>query len=125
MVDADTRVDCHVTDDDRAVVAELVSPETTYAALDIAYRTFFERHRTRWPRWRVRFGRPASPRRRSSMPIDAFIDLSRVPPRFDVAAAIRRLDAPESIGAMVRRVTCVVGPEDVAVGAHAARGGAS
>ncbi len=34
------------TDDDRAVIAELVSPETTYAALDHAYRTFFERHRT-------------------------------------------------------------------------------
>ena len=33
------------TDDDRAVVAELVSPESTYAALDSVYRTFFERHR--------------------------------------------------------------------------------
>ncbi len=47
VVDALTRRgDGRFTDDDRAVVAELVSPETTYAALDDAYRTFFERHRS-------------------------------------------------------------------------------
>ena len=32
------------TTEDRAVVARLVSPDTTYAAVDRAYRTFFERH---------------------------------------------------------------------------------
>ena len=47
VVDAlTTRDGRRFTDDDRAVIAELVSPETTYAALDDAYRTFFERHRT-------------------------------------------------------------------------------
>jgi Methyltransferase domain/Glycosyl transferases group 1 len=47
VVDAlTTRDGRRFTDDDRAVIAELVSPETTYAALDHAYRTFFERHRT-------------------------------------------------------------------------------
>jgi hypothetical protein len=44
VVDVLTRRDRGFTEDDRAVVAELVSPETTYAALDGAYRTFFERH---------------------------------------------------------------------------------
>jgi glycosyltransferase involved in cell wall biosynthesis len=44
VVDVLTRSDRRFTEDDRAVVAELVSPETTYAALDRAYRTFFERH---------------------------------------------------------------------------------
>ena len=48
------------------------------------------------------------------MPIDVFIDLSRVPVGFDVAAAVRRLDTPESIGAMARRVTCAIAPEEVA-----------
>jgi hypothetical protein len=33
------------TDDDRALIAELLSPDTTYAGLDQAYRTFFEGHR--------------------------------------------------------------------------------
>jgi hypothetical protein len=47
VVDAlTTRDGRRFTDDDRAVIAELVSPEATYAALDHAYRTFFERHRT-------------------------------------------------------------------------------
>jgi hypothetical protein len=31
-----------------------------------------------------------------------------------VAAAIRRLDAPESLGAIARRMTCVIAPEEVA-----------
>jgi hypothetical protein len=47
VVDAlTTRDGSRFTDDDRAVIVELVSPETTYAALDHAYRTFFERHGT-------------------------------------------------------------------------------
>lgn len=33
------------TDEDRAVVAELLSADATYASLDAAYRTFFERRR--------------------------------------------------------------------------------
>jgi glycosyltransferase involved in cell wall biosynthesis len=47
------------------------------------------------------------------MPIDVFIDLSRVPVGFDVAAAISCLDTPDSIGAMARRVTCAIAPEEV------------
>jgi hypothetical protein len=35
------------TAEDRALIAELVSSETVYAALDAAYSAFFERHRTR------------------------------------------------------------------------------
>ena len=44
VVDVLSRSERRFTADDRAVVAELVSPGTTYAALDRAYRTFFERH---------------------------------------------------------------------------------
>ena len=50
------------------------------------------------------------------MPIDVFIDLSRVPIGFDIGAALRRLDAPESIGALARRVTVAVTSQDVAAG---------
>ncbi len=50
------------------------------------------------------------------MPIDVFIDLSRVPIGFDTGAAIKRLDAPESIGALARRVTVAVTSQDVAEG---------
>ncbi len=53
------------------------------------------------------------------MPIDVFIDLSRVPIGFDIGAAIRRLDAPESIGALARRVTVAVTSQDVAAGDRA------
>jgi hypothetical protein len=45
VVDALTTRRRQFTDDDRAVVTELVSPERTYEALDAEYRTFFERHR--------------------------------------------------------------------------------
>jgi hypothetical protein len=45
VVDAlTTRDGGRFTDDDRALIAELLSPETTYAGLDHAYRAFFERH---------------------------------------------------------------------------------
>ena len=37
------------------------------------------------------------------MLIDVFIDLSRASVGFDLGAAIRRLGAPELIGAMARR----------------------
>jgi glycosyltransferase involved in cell wall biosynthesis len=47
VVDVLTRSDVpQFTNDDRALIAELLSPETTYAALDDVYRTFFEQHRS-------------------------------------------------------------------------------
>jgi glycosyltransferase involved in cell wall biosynthesis len=56
------------------------------------------------------------------MPIDVFIDLSRVPIGFDVGAALRRLHAPESIGALARRVTVAVASQDGAAGDRASDG---
>ena len=50
VVDALTiRRDRRFTADDRAVIAELVAPETVYASLDAAYTEFFERSRAAEP----------------------------------------------------------------------------
>jgi len=44
VVDVLTGRDVRLLESDRDAIAALVSPETTYAALDCAYRSFFERH---------------------------------------------------------------------------------
>ena len=50
VVDAlTTRRDRRFTVEDRAVIAELLSPETVYASLDAAYAAYFERHRPSEP----------------------------------------------------------------------------
>src|SRR5262245_38658520 len=43
------------------------------------------------------------------MPIDVFVDFSRLAPDFNVRAAVQRLAAPELLGAVARRVTFAVG----------------
>ena len=56
------------------------------------------------------------------MPIDVFVDWSRAPVGFDVAAAIRRLDTVELLGAMARRVVCAIAPGEVTPGFRDAHG---
>jgi glycosyltransferase involved in cell wall biosynthesis len=48
------------------------------------------------------------------MRTDVFIDFSRVAASVDVRAAIARLQRPELLGAIARRVTCAVAPDDAA-----------
>jgi glycosyltransferase involved in cell wall biosynthesis len=56
------------------------------------------------------------------MPIDVFIDLSRAAIGFDVDAALRRLETPEAIGAIARRVTVAVEFQHDAEGARVSDG---
>ncbi len=55
------------------------------------------------------------------MSTDVFIDCSRVDAGFDVRAAVERLQRPEYLGAIARRVSCVVESELVAGGVQPAR----
>jgi glycosyltransferase involved in cell wall biosynthesis len=48
------------------------------------------------------------------MPADVFIDFSRVAASVDVRAAIARLHRQELLGAVARRVTCAIAPENTA-----------
>jgi hypothetical protein len=59
--DALTRRERQFTANDSAVIADLVSPETTYGALDAAYATYFDRHGVRIDAGQVARGSAAIP----------------------------------------------------------------
>jgi glycosyltransferase involved in cell wall biosynthesis len=46
------------------------------------------------------------------MLIDLFVDFSRLPPDFDIRAAIARLSGPDLLGEVLRQATCAVSPTD-------------
>ena len=56
------------------------------------------------------------------MSTDVLIDFSRMAAGFKLAPAIERLDSPDLIGPIARRVTCVVGSDEVSLGANPPRG---